>query len=419
MHPSIARLRPWLEPAVAVAFLTLWLVGEAGRSNFGGSGYVMLIAVTTAIAISRVQPTLALAAVASVAALQVIGVLNPPLSTTWPVALGVLFVVFVVALEAPERVAFVGLALGLLLAAMFGYLIGPGMNRWAGADAATRELNSFVTTSAISLGLYLAAWALGYALRLNLRELRAFRLLRATTAQLGTTELELAMVQERDRIARDVHDVLAHSLAVVIAQADGARFLGGSAAGNTQSVATAGRTDDALLAIADAARSALIDVRTLVEGLREDEGARPQPTLAEIVPLVDQLRTTGLDVRLEHFGEPHATTPAQELAVYRIVQESLTNAMRHAGRNSSASVSLDWRGPGLALAITSGVGAQSVADTDDRAADEPTGHGIRGMEDRARLAGGWLTAGRSGDEFVVTAFVPTAPSPATAPVPTI
>jgi signal transduction histidine kinase len=232
-----------------------------------------------------------------------------------------------------------------------------------------------------------------------MRELRALLLLRTTTAQLDGIASELAVTQERDRIARDVHDVLAHSLAVVVAQADGARFA---------SAARPEITDAAFRAIADAARSALVDVRTLIEGMRDEPGDHPQPGLADIPTLVSQMSGAGMRTDAQHFGEAKPMTPSQQLAVFRIIQESLTNGLRHAGRHAATRLSFDWRGPGLALTVSS---------SGDGRADLPVptgGHGIRGMKDRARLVGGWLTAGESDDPpgFIVTAYIPTAPEPA-------
>jgi len=392
MSPVLLKLRPWLEPAVGVVFFVLWIVAEAGRQH-GGSALVALIAVSLSIALSRVLPWVALAGIVSVPAFQLLGILRPPDSTTWPVAFGVLIVAFVVSSNAPRRIAFVALALSVPMALAAGFLFGLRMNSWVGRGSFGRETEMFATVSVVALGLYAGAWALGFALRLNYSELRARFLLRTTAAQLDATEVELRITRERDRIAREVHDVLAHSLAVVIAQADGARFIGPK---------KPERADDAFRAISDAARSALIDVRTLVEGLREDQGDQPQPGLAEVPALLDQLRDAGMSIDSQHFGEAKSMTPAQQLAVFRIVQESLTNALRHAGRTPRARISFDWRGPGLALGITS-AGAESAHDV---AVD---GHGIRGMKDRARLAGGWLTAGASDTDgdFVVTMFVPT------------
>ena len=396
---TLLRLRPWFEPVFAVVFFALWCVAEAGRYQ-GGSAIVTLAAICAAVALARFQPVISLVLLAAVITLQVAQVLRPPQSTTWPILLAGLAVVFVVAWEGPRRVALVGLALGLPLSMGVGYLVGLGLNSWVGATAATSEVSVFLSVSAVALGLYAGAWALGFALRSSLRATRARRLLLTTAAQLGATEFELGMARERDRIARDVHDVLAHSLAVVIAQADGARFIR-----DTKPAQTEQRTDDALVAISDAARAALIDVRTLVEGLREDQGEQPQPGLDEIPALLAQLTRAGMVIDAQHFGDEKPMTPAQQLAVYRIVQESLTNALRHADRAATTRVSFDWRGPGLALGITS---ADPSGDGSGAPAPTP-GNGIRGMKDRARLAGGWLTAGASDSdgEFVVTLFVPT------------
>jgi signal transduction histidine kinase len=399
MSPILLKLRPWLEPAVGVVFFTLWCVAEAGRQH-GTASVFTLALISATIAISRVQPAAALIAVTGTIALQVAGALPAPESTTWPVYFGVLIVVFVVAHETSKRLSWIALLLGLPLSlAIAGLMVAPlpgqvpRWTSWVGQGASTTGTAvAFATLTVIALGLYAGAWAGGFALRVNLRELRAQMLLRTTAAQLDATEVELRMTRERDRIAREVHDVLAHSLAVVIAQADGARFI---------SESKPEKSDDAFRAISDAARSALIDVRTLVEGLREDQGDEPQPGLADIDALLEQMIRAGMRIDAKHFGQQKTMTPAQQLAVYRIVQESLTNVLRHAGRSATTRLSFDWRGPGLALGITSsGV---------EMAGSAPSGNGIRGMKDRARLAGGWLTAGASDtdDEFMVTLFVPT------------
>jgi signal transduction histidine kinase len=400
MSPLLKHLRPWLEPAVGIVFFALWVVAEVGRYQASGlAAAIGLLALSAAIAVSRILPVAALALVGSLLLAQVLGIVPPPLSTSWPVYFGGIAVVFVISVYAKRRLALVALLLGVPFALAFGFASQLG-DVWTGADRGPGYTDAFLPVTVVSLCLYAGGWAAGYALRTNLSALRAQLLLRTTTAQLGQAEVELQMVRERDRIAREVHDVLAHSLAVVIAQADGARFIR-----DTKPAQTEQRTDDALVAISDAARAALIDVRTLVEGLREDQGEQPQPGLDEIPALLAQLTRAGMVIDAQHFGDEKPMTPAQQLAVYRIVQESLTNALRHADRAATTRVSFDWRGPGLALGITS-------ADTsgDDSGAPAPTpGNGIRGMKDRARLAGGWLTAGASDTdgEFVVTLFVPT------------
>jgi signal transduction histidine kinase len=391
MSRIFKALRPWLEPAAGIVFFVLWAVAEVGRyQQFAVAAALGLLALSAAIALSRVLPVASLALIGLLLLAQVSGIVPPPGPTSWPVYFGVLATVAVVSYYAPVRVSWVALALGVPFALAFGYASRLG-DEWLGSDRVPGYTDALLPVTVVSFCVYAGGWAMGHALRVNVAELRAQLLLRTTAAQLGATELELAMTRERDRIAREVHDVLAHSLAVVIAQADGARFIGEK---------KPEKADDALRAIADAARSSLIDVRTLVEGLREEPGVQPQPGLADLDPLIAQLVGAGMTVDAQHFGEAKTMTPAQQLTVYRVVQESLTNALRHAG-SATARLSFDWRGPGLALSITS-AGAEAPPQRVD-------GHGIRGMKDRARLAGGWLTAGASetDGDFVVTLFLPT------------
>jgi signal transduction histidine kinase len=148
----------------------------------------------------------------------------------------------------------------------------------------------------------------------------------------------------------------------------------------------------------------------LIETLVAEPIGHSTPTLANIDELVERIGSAGLQARVDSFGDPAPLTTAQELAVYRIVQESLTNALKHAGNDATARVTLDWRGPGLAIAVAS-QGTNGAAPTDAEANSSPTpgGRGLYGMRERARLAGGWLTAGPDDDPnaYIVTAFIPT------------
>jgi len=148
----------------------------------------------------------------------------------------------------------------------------------------------------------------------------------------AAAEREALAEQERGRIARDMHDVVAHSLAVIVAQADGARYA--AAAGSDAA-------PDALETIASTARAALLDVRGLLARLRHDQGELPQPTLAELPSLFGGLRAAGLALEVSETGDPRGLGSGQELAVYRVLQESLTNALRH-GSPARAQVALSW-----------------------------------------------------------------------------
>lgn len=224
-------------------------------------------------------------------------------------------------------------------------------------------------------------------------------------------EAEAATEHERGRIARDMHDVVAHSLAVVIAQADGARYAlaaTSSAAsssdhrssGAAPSVGTEAAAQ-ALTTIASTARSALTDVRLLLTQLRHSDPAGPQPTLDDLEALYAEVRAAGLDVRVDVDPAPRAEPGAAvQLAVFRILQEALTNALRH-GDGTPAEVSLAWHADRVLVAVRNRI---RVGVTTTGA-----GHGLVGMRERAQLTGGVLEAGADGDDFVVRATLPTPP----------
>jgi signal transduction histidine kinase len=227
-------------------------------------------------------------------------------------------------------------------------------------------------------------WLLGLLLRSLIRN-RESRL----AAELA--EQDVIVEQERNRIARDMHDVVAHSLAVVIAQADGARY---ARAHDPDAV------DEALIAISTTARDALGDVRLLLGQLRHSQADGPQPVLADLDRLLEQLRASGLTIVFEQSGAPRPLGTAQELSVYRIVQEAITNALRHGDRDREVHVGFNWMPDRLDLRITNGI------DVPTTTAALHIGHGLAGMNERATLVGGSLLARPVGGEFVVAASVP-------------
>lgn len=245
--------------------------------------------------------------------------------------------------------------------------------------------------------LLLATWALGTLRRLRRREEERLteraRLLELERDQEG----RLAATAERARIAREMHDVVAHSLSVTISQADGGRY--------------AARTDPqaaiaALETISVTGRHALADMRVLLGVLRQDEGRQltPQPDTDTIPDLVEQVRAGGLEVSLEIVGRARKLPPGPALAAYRIVQESLTNVLKHAGPTSKAWVRLNWLPDVLeVLVLDDGRGAGAVPNSPN----SPDGQGLLGMHERAALHGGKLEAGpRVGGGFAVHAQLP-------------
>ena len=242
-----------------------------------------------------------------------------------------------------------------------------------------------------------SAWALGRIRRLGRREqerlMERARLLELERDQ----EARLAANAERARIAREMHDVVAHSLSVTIAQADGGRYAGATDPGAAIS---------ALETISATGRQALADMRVLLGVLRQDDGQdrAPQPDAAAIPDLVRQLAAGGLDVTLDVTGRPAPMSAGAGLAAYRIVQESLTNVLKHAGPGCHAWVVLTWHADALEVYVADdgrGAGAAPAAD------GGPAGQGLLGMRERASLYGGRLQSGPlPGGGFGVRALLP-------------
>ncbi|MEP6843451.1 MAG: histidine kinase, partial [Pseudolysinimonas sp.] len=282
-----------------------------------------------------------------------------------------------------------------LLLPNFGIILGNGSTIITGTDPLALARYSLVIFGG-SAAAFLLFWTAGLLTR-------AWRQSRESRREVVVATAEMVAEQERVRIARDMHDVVAHSLAVVVAQADGARYLGSK---------DPTATDAALATIATTAREALSDVRVLLSQLRYSQSDGPQPTLVDLDRLLEQLRTSGLRITQEVSGTPLALGTGQQLAVYRIVQESLTNALRHADQDQEVAVHFGWTVHGLDLTISSALPPAKTTRTGRTAVvgAQTGGHGIAGMTERAALAGGHLTAavdGSSGSsKFVVHAWLP-------------
>jgi signal transduction histidine kinase len=206
-------------------------------------------------------------------------------------------------------------------------------------------------------------------------------------------ERRLAIAEERNRIARDLHDSAAHSINVILVQAGAARLL-------QQRDPDAARV--ALTTIEEVARETIGEIDQLIRGLREDgtrghEDAIEPPTgLAALETLANRHRAAGLPVEIRFGGTRRSLAPGLDQAAFRIVQESLTNAARH----GSGRVEVDVAYGEAELELTISNPAEPAADAAD------VGHGILGMRERAVLLGGGLDTGFSGGRFVVHARVP-------------
>jgi signal transduction histidine kinase len=248
--------------------------------------------------------------------------------------------------------------------------------------------------------LLAAAWLLARRRRRRLRADAAER--DASRQDIERSLLELTARGERARIARELHDVVAHHLSMISVQAETARL------------ATEGLPPDGaarLRAIGDTARTALTEMRRLLGVLREDAGGeptrRPQPGLRQLLELIDETRdATGAHARLLVRGRVAPLDPGVELAAYRIIQEALTNARRHAP-GSAVDVELEYADDALRVRVRdNGPGGP---------APDGGGHGLLGMRERAASVGGELSTGPAPvSGFLVTATLPTAETGATA-----
>ena len=239
----------------------------------------------------------------------------------------------------------------------------------------------------------IAALAVGESVR---RRRLAVAALDETQEAMAESIRAQTVMEERARIARELHDIVAHHLSVIAVESEAARLT------SPELSSVAGSR---LEAIASTAREALTETRRLLGVLREDAGGEadrtPQPGLSELDDLIDKAQTTGTHIRLVREGKIARLSPGIDLAAYRIVQEALTNARRHAP-GADVDVELSYRDHTLHLRVRDhGPGALG---------GEPVeGHGLMGMRERATLAGGTFSAGQAeGGGFEVDVALPTA-----------
>jgi signal transduction histidine kinase len=243
------------------------------------------------------------------------------------------------------------------------------------------------------------AWLIGDNLQTRRAYVASLRE-RAEQAEASrVADAERAVADERARMARELHDVVAHSMSVMVVQAGAARRV--FEANPAQAV-------DALQNIEATGRDALAEMRRLLGVLRDDGSSAslaPQPSLRELPHLIAQVAESGLAVTLATEGPPRDLPAALGLSAFRIVQEALTNALKHAGPNASAVITVRYRDDDVEIeVIDDGRGASATATVD---ANGSSGHGLLGMRERAGLFGGELTAGpRAGGGFVVRARLP-------------
>jgi len=254
--------------------------------------------------------------------------------------------------------------------------------------SAMLSVDVLVDTSQSVLEMWLlsvAAFAVGDGIRSRRAHLAAVEQRNADLAREERQRAALAVAAERTRITRELHDVVAHGMSVMVVQAQGA-------------AATLerhpDRAADALQHVIEVGRSSLAEMRRLLAAGRTDPADDPRlsplPGIGDVPGLVDQLRTAGMKIELDIEGVPDAVPASVDLSAYRIVQEGLTNALKHAGPGAVTRVALDFRTDGVRLEVSdNGIGPAGGADA--------TGNGLRGIAERVAMLGGALTTGPGDD----------------------
>ncbi|MET8277567.1 sensor histidine kinase [Micromonospora sp. NPDC005174] len=305
-----------------------------------------------------------------------------------PILLAFLFAVYTVAVRLPVRPAALAAsgAFVLLVAHVF-VSRGPAPG-WFGVLPASAWV--------------VVPFAVGVVVRVN-RETAARS--RAEQARERAEQARRQADEERLRIAQEVHDVVGHGLAAISMQAEIALHL---------LPKRPEQAEVALTAISRTSREALDELRVTLGAVRRGAEREPVPGLARLPALCDRLAGAGLAVDLRQDGDPRELPAAVDLAAYRVVQEALTNVLRHAGV-ASAEVTVGYRADELTVEVTDrGVGAASRFDAAgelDASAGQTGGHGLAGMRERVAALGGRLTIGpRPGGGFRVWARLPLGPS---------
>jgi len=231
-----------------------------------------------------------------------------------------------------------------------------------------------------------ACWTAGFAVR-TIRARRSESVRRSVAEGRADDAQERAGIEQaRTAMARDVHDVVGHSLAVIIAQADSVRFLQ-----DTERVRSVVGT------IAATARSSLLEVRDVLE---RTEHERPLDG-TDLDALVAQVRSAGVEVQERTEGEPGALDAASGLAARRVLQEMLTNALRHGAHGAPVEVQRLWRAADLVIEVVNTAGAGGTGGS---------GAGLQGMRDRVESVGGSLETDRLGERFIARARIPRVPA---------
>jgi signal transduction histidine kinase len=374
--------------ATLVVFLAL--ISNVNSEGWQRVGYFAITAAIGCLMVVRRRwPQLVVTAGLALGLVQVALDISPDASS-----IGYLVFVYTGAAFAPQWAARLALAGGLLAGPLTMLGLHPDPNGANHGPAQRVFVGALLSTP------FVLCWAWGRLTRVRgayLTELedRAERLERERDAQ-----AKVAVAAERARIARELHDVVAHNVSVMIVQADGAAYVMDNSPVQAK---------EALATIATTGRQALVEMRRLLGLLRTADTTEeyvPQPSVEELPELLEQVRTAGLPVEFTTSGTPRELPRGVELTVYRIVQEALTNVRKHGGPNVSARVAVDFGDRDLNVVIED----DGRGSTDEQLANggaDGQGHGLIGMRERIGMVSGSLDAGpRPGGGFRIRAVLP-------------
>jgi signal transduction histidine kinase len=278
----------------------------------------------------------------------------------------------------------------------------------AGAASPQRQLTAVVGSAVFYMVIDVLAWGIG-------RGARRYRLRMAHLQEQHTLQVqeqreaaENAVSAERLRIARELHDIVAHSVTIMVLHAAGAKRVVDT---------NPARAKEALATIEESGQQAMGELRRLLELLRENEGDPPRsgsplPGLQQVAQTINSVRTSGVEVAFEVHGEPRRLDTSVDLAAYRLVQEALTNVTKHRGAGARATVTIDWGVDKLTVAVQDDGGgaaaSESIMDAAvSRASSLSTGNGLAGLRERIAIAGGdFVAAPTDAGGFRVAARLP-------------
>jgi signal transduction histidine kinase len=236
------------------------------------------------------------------------------------------------------------------------------------------------------------AWVAGFALRERVEQAEAAEVRAAQAERERDAAARIAVAEERVRIARELHDIVAHAVSVMVLQVGAVRH---------KLPETLAEDSDALRNVEQAGRTALAEMRGLLAAMRgggDEAELTPQPGLDGLEELLEEIGRAGLPVQLHVDGEPVALPRGIDLSAYRIVQEGLTNALKHA-RASNADVTVRYRSDELQVEVRDNGGGSSTSDG--------LGHGLVGVRERVKIYGGQMSAGTAnGRGFILSTRLP-------------